>query len=114
MYDVTDRTTFDKILSWIEEIESNSTEKLLRVLLANKVDSEDRQVTEVEGRMLAQRYGINYFEVSAKSGLGVNEAFTYIAETLVSNLESEVSLLPRQSFSLKEEETVIAKPGCCG
>mmetsp|Transcript_3644 Transcript_3644/g.7826 ORF Transcript_3644/g.7826 Transcript_3644/m.7826 type:complete len:83 (+) Transcript_3644:405-653(+) len=81
--------------------------------MANKIDSENRQVTEVEGRQLAQRYGLNYFEVSAKTGKGVNEAFTYMAETLVSNLESDPSLLPRQSFTLRDEETVQVDRGCC-
>jgi Ras-related protein Rab-1A len=113
VFDVTDRLSFDKVGGWIEEIDRNSADKLLRVLLANKVDSESRRVSEIEGRTLSQRYGMQYYEVSAKTGQGVHEVFTSMAETLVATLERDSSLMPRKSFSLKDEESVQIKQGCC-
>jgi GTPase KRas protein len=46
------------------------------VLCANKIDLETkREVKKEEGQQLATKYGAKYFEVSAKTGLNVEEAF---------------------------------------
>ena len=38
------------------------------ILLGNKCDLEERQVSEEEGREKAGEYNLTYFEVSAKTG----------------------------------------------
>lgn len=41
------------------------------MLIANKCDVPDRQVTEDEGRQMAQSMGIEFFEVSAKDNINI-------------------------------------------
>ena len=44
--------------------------------MANKIDHEsDRVVSAEEGKRLASSHGLMYFECSAKTGIGVTEAF---------------------------------------
>ena len=42
-------------------------------------NTEQHEVTRERGRSLASRYGIQYYETSAKDGIGVNEAFADLA-----------------------------------
>lgn len=69
---------------------------------------------------MAKEYGINYFETSAKKGIGVEEAFRNIAEAVVERLMKE-SGGPRQTGAKAAADKVdIAgsdgpkKGGCCG
>ncbi len=40
-------------------------------IAGNKCDREDRKVTEEEAKEVADQYGVEYFEVSAKTGHNV-------------------------------------------
>ena len=51
-----------------------------QVLVANKIDLvNDRVVTEDEGRLLASSHGMMHYQCSAKTGVGVSEAFMGLA-----------------------------------
>ena len=49
----------------------------IRVLVGNKVDTTDRQVTTEEAEDYADNFGFDYFETAATSGLRVNEVCTH-------------------------------------
>ena len=50
------------------------------MLVANKIDLvNDRVVTEDEGRLLASSHGMMHYQCSAKTGVGVSEAFMGLA-----------------------------------
>ena len=50
------------------------------LLVGNKVDlGRGRVVDEAQGRELAESVGVAYFETSAKTGHGVEDAFTFAA-----------------------------------
>jgi len=79
IYDVTQRDTFDELLSWKEEVDSH-VDNYRMMLIANKVDLvSNRVVISYEGVSLAKRLGAEYVETSAKTGLNVNEAFEKLA-----------------------------------
>ena len=52
-----------------------------KVLLANKVDlnSESHRISREEGIQLAEKHRIDFFEVSAKDGSGIDDAFLRLA-----------------------------------
>ena len=53
------------------------------LLVGNKIDKVDqRRVPSAEGRALAGALGADFFEASAKSGVGVDEVFMSAASTL--------------------------------
>ena len=81
-------------------------------------------VSRAEAEALARDYGINYFETSAKKGIGVEEAFRNIAEAVVERLTKEAGG-PRpggaggaaKAGADKVDITSSAtekKGGCCG
>ena len=86
IYDITNLESFNIIKTFIEEIKKNGPPNIKIVLVGNKCDLEDKkQVTEEEGKKLANELGINFFEVSAKTGKNVDEAFTFLVREIVLN-----------------------------
>ena len=46
--------------------------------MGNKCDIEEkREVTRIEGEVMAEQYGAAFFEVSAKTGININEVCPY-------------------------------------
>lgn len=76
VYAVDNRETFMKINEWIESIkeEVNVSQKAI-ILVGNKIDVEERDISKEEGEEFAKTHNFKYFETSAKTGEGVKESF---------------------------------------
>lgn len=62
------------------------------VLVANKKDLETaRTVSVEEGRELAAKYHIPFFETSAFSGENVNQAFEVLGRSILASLDEELT-----------------------
>ena len=84
VFDVTDDGSFEKIRDWMAQIQSNTQQDDLGlVLLGNKCDVEPRVITEEQGNKMAEELNINYFETSALNGQGINEAFEHLARDIM-------------------------------
>ena len=70
VFDVSDRQSFDNLDSeFISKYNTACTnENRIIYIVGNKTDKGARQVTEEQGRELAESYSYKYFEVSAKTG----------------------------------------------
>jgi len=73
IYDVSTKSSFDNISNWINFIRSIENNTL--VLCGNKIDLAEREVKKEDGEALAQKEGIAFFEVSAKTGDGIKNMF---------------------------------------
>jgi GTPase KRas protein len=77
VYSITSRSSFDEVPAlrdWILRIKD--TDSVPMVLVGNKIDLEGgRQVSSAEGRALAMRWRIPFFETSAKTRINVEECF---------------------------------------
>jgi predicted GTPase len=49
-------------------------------LLANKIDLDYREVTSENGRSQASKLPVPYFEISAKTGQGIDDLFFKVIE----------------------------------
>ena len=100
VYDVTDRKTFDNVENWIRELDFyQCRDDILIVVLGNKSDLPDRQVSEREGRMLADRLHIMFRETSAKDHLHIKDIFRTTA----------CYLLEKKPYHIKPKDTVDVK-----
>ena len=52
------------------------------VIVGNKIDLEDRKVSPDEAQDYARGQGLQYFEVSAKQNVGIDELFRDLAKKL--------------------------------
>lgn len=52
------------------------------MLVANKIDvvPDEWEVQPLEGKTMADKYGVSFMEVSAKTGVNVHELFTKLGE----------------------------------
>ena len=122
VYDVTRRGTFSNIELWLSSIAAHSNGAQL-VLLGNKLDLAEaaagaREVTAAGGAAAAAQLGLPFFEVSARTGAGVEEAFDELARRL---LERAAAPPPRDggaravdfsSLADREASAAAAKEGC--
>ena len=80
VYDISVKSSFDNIPKWINFIKT--IENTTLVLCGNKLDLTDRQVTKEEGEALAQKEGISFFEVSAKTDENIKNMFYNVVSEL--------------------------------
>ena len=82
-YAVDDRDSFNNIENWMRQIKSQASESICKILVGNKADVGDkRKVTFEEGKKLADSYGIQFFETSAKDDQNIHNAFQTIAKEI--------------------------------
>ena len=80
MYDVTDRRSFESIRNWVGQIQQHADVHVNKILIGNKCDmTPQRVVTTEEGQSLANDFGIQFFETSAKNDINVEKSFVTIA-----------------------------------
>ena len=83
VYDISSRDSFNNISTWIEDCKNQSPKTIFMVLVGNKCDLNDkRQVSIEEGRELAERNNMMFFETSAKDGINVDEIFLHSANEI--------------------------------
>jgi len=118
VYDVQDRGSFENISNWVGQIEQHADINVTKVLIGNKCDAANIQVTEAEGQALADQYGIKFFLTSAKNNIRVTEAFEAVARDVKNRLMKDGV----GGKTDAKTPVVITKPdapaagggGCCG
>ena len=118
IYDVTDKDSFKNLSNWLIEIEKNASKNVLKVLIGNKVDIEDKRVvTYSQGKEFADTYGLKYIETSAKKNLNVNEAFETLGRELMAASDDKRITKQKQNkkvtVSNAQDLTPEQKKGCC-
>ena len=79
VFSVDQKSSLDKISTWLKYLAENVDlkEKGL-ILIGNKIDLPEREVSTEEGKNFAKSFNIKYFETSAKERIGIDEAFKQI------------------------------------
>ena len=118
IYDVTDKESFKNLSNWLIEIEKNASKNVLKVLIGNKTDLEEKRViTYNQGKEFADTYGLKYIETSAKKNMNVNEAFETLGRELMQASDDKKIGKPRDnkkiSVTKAEDLNQEQKKGCC-
>jgi len=129
VYDISSRDSFNNVMSWIEDCRNQSPKTIFIVLVGNKCDLEDkRQVTYEEGKELADKNELLFFESSAKDGINVDDIFINSAKEISKKIEQGYYDLESDSCGIKkginrnssqeihlgnDQQNNINSGGCC-
>ena len=100
MFDITDQKSYDNTDRWLETIMNLSSSEVIVGLVGSKKDLESqRQVETKAAEELAKGLGIQFFEVSSKSGESVDYVVNALAIKILANASREESAMARKSPS---------------
>ena len=118
VYDISDTESFKNINNWLIEIEKNANKNVYKILVGNKCDLEDkRTVSYQQGKELAETYGMQFIETSAKSNTNVDEAFHLLGKEVMKlslhDKEKNFGNKNKMKLDKKTEDIVFQqKQGC--
>ena len=118
IYDVTEKDSFKNLNNWLIEIEKNANKNVLKVLIGNKTDLEDKRVISYnQGEEFADMYGLRYIETSAKKNMNVREAFETLGrEIMEANIDKTIAKQkPNKKITVSKAQdlNIQKKEGCC-
>ena len=99
----------------MKQINEQVPKDVVKVLVANKVDlsPDEWEVQSLEGKTLADKFGVTFMEVSAKTGANVQELFQKIGEEIVEfYLPNRVVEDPRTYLSRRMDSDKKKKKDC--
>lgn len=84
VYDITNRNSFLNMRRWLEELQMNSDDKCVIMMVGNKLDlakTSKRQVTFEEAKEFAEENQILFRETSAYLNYNVTDVFVDLIES---------------------------------
>ncbi len=124
VFDITNRESFCNIKYWLDQVKENTDDKMKTVLVGNKIDMENRNVSYEEANHFAQKNDIKYYETSSKKNLNVHSVFSSLTEEIMPLLydgteENKIydKLILRRSSNATNIKTLDSltnkSNGCC-
>jgi Rab family protein len=110
VFDLTNRDALPGVTDWIAELR-NETPDIIVVLCGNKSDLEDdRQISTAQGMEIAARSAATYVETSAKTGIGLDTLFQYVAQLVG---DKHPGLMRDAQVNPENAPGSAGQSGCC-
>eukprot|EP01057_Protomagalhaensia_wolfi_P006254 Protomagalhaensia_wolfi_Nauph_80__6253@NODE_950_length_1857_cov_22_175468_g717_i0_p1_GENE_NODE_950_length_1857_cov_22_175468_g717_i0NODE_950_length_1857_cov_22_175468_g717_i0_p1_ORF_typecomplete_len440_score46_40Ras/PF00071_22/1_1e59Roc/PF08477_13/1_8e27Arf/PF00025_21/1_2e18FeoB_N/PF02421_18/4_6e08Gtr1_RagA/PF04670_12/6_7e08GTP_EFTU/PF00009_27/1_7e05ATP_bind_1/PF03029_17/0_00012SRPRB/PF09439_10/0_00038RsgA_GTPase/PF03193_16/80RsgA_GTPase/PF03193_16/0_083MMR_HSR1/PF01926_23/0_15MMR_HSR1/PF01926_2 len=122
VFDVTSVKSFENVSYWLESLSKHASHEMSKVIVGNKVDLADRQVSRRRGEALAAKHGLHYLETSALMNSGVAEVFESLAlQIRQKQIADKPGFAPDKSRFRLEAASELSdgfapksRPTCCG
>jgi len=114
VYDVTEKESFDALNFWMKSFKENANKNAICLIIGNKIDLENKRVIGYdEGKKFAEKYGVKFIETSAKSAVGVNEAFYSVAKEIFDNEIHVNDIIIEGNYKKKKNKDTEKKSCIC-
>ena len=119
VYDVKNKESFDDLKYWIQSIENNiniQNKNIPAIIIGNKIDLNEREVDKNEAEQFAKSKDYKYFEVSAKSGQGIDESIKYLIKKVIEVVDKNEEQKKKSIVINNEDENNTDKSkkiNCC-
>ena len=110
LYDISERSSFDAINQWIESIKNVKGDNFPVILIGNKCDLEERDITQIEGELFANEHGFSFEETSCKEGINIEES---VQDLVLNILEKKKKENVKENFTFKLSKKKEKKKKCC-
>ena len=92
LFDLTQISTFNNLQNWIESVQEKVQDQLPLVIVGNKTDFIEHQVTTDMIKNLSKKYEVEIFKTSAKNGDESGKPFIRLAEEIIENKKTRRSI----------------------
>lgn len=106
VFDLTNPATLNSVSDWKQRLVDANSDPVQIMLVGNKSDLPDRQISQEQGEAAANQIQALYRETSALSGKGINEVFEDICEEYI----KAHPVITNEKSSLQPSKE---KNGCC-
>ena len=96
LIDLSQRNSFENVKGWIEDINDSCDNKIIIYIVGNKIDLANREVSYEEAENLAKSYGLQYFEMSCKTNINIEEIIFRLVSEIFKNF------IKNKAFSIKK------------
>ena len=104
IFDFTKKDTFNRAEKWFKELHEFAEGNPQIILVGNKIDLPNREVDKDSINDLARKYKVNFLEVSALTGINVNEIFNQLTKDIFESKKNMAEEMGSNSFNDKNEE----------
>ena len=108
VYDITNKDSFLKLKQWLIDSKGNVSPDAEMIIVGNKIDLEEKREVKIETvKDYGEKHNIEIFEVSAKTGKGVEEIFTHLTKKLYQKKNVGVVLPGEDEFTMRRGSYVL-------
>ncbi|EDO18852.1 hypothetical protein Kpol_1023p21 [Vanderwaltozyma polyspora DSM 70294] len=121
VYDITDQESFNGVKMWLQEIDRYATSTVLKLLVGNKCDLNDKRVVEYDvAKEFAEANKMPFLETSALDSTNVEEAFLTMARQIKESISQQQQIDDKMgkddkggNVNLKGQSLTNTSSGCC-
>ena len=115
VFDVTKFDTFNVLEEWINSIKNQTSNDIIVVLVGNKIDLNNKVISDDEIKNFANDNKFKYFLTSAATGKNINEVFDYIVKEIynIKSKKKKNDSNNNNNKNLKKNYIKRKKKACC-
>ena len=115
VFDVTKFDTFNVLEEWINSIKNQTSNDIIVVLVGNKIDLNNKVISDDEIKNFANDNIFKYFLTSAATGKNINEVFDYIVKEIynIKSKKKKKDSKNNNNKNLKKNYIKRKKKACC-
>jgi small GTP-binding protein len=93
VFDLTNKISFQNIKRWLNDVKTYANENTCIILVGNKCDLLNRDVSNYEIDEIIDEYNLDYVECSAKDNINIDKIFMQLGNTIYEKITKNNRLL---------------------